>query len=197
MRREIRHVARQGYRDFEGIPTRPTDRPRQLIHPFSRRPETSSRLTSLRRTFSSMAPLVPNNRSDWSQAASASCLDPPKRGMPNSCCGAEGRKECPLPSSFLTITFLPAPPRSSFPFPCLEELGSKRASEEGKGKEGRSVGRSVGRHRRPLFSSEVGRAEEIKKCYRVAVAVVLDGVGPERAFPNRRLCEGGIGLITD
>ena len=111
LRREIRHVARQGYRDFEGIPTRPTDRaterPRQLIHPFSRRPETSSRLTSLRRTFSSMAPLVPNNRSDWSQAASASCLDPPKRGMPNSCCGAEGRKECPLPSSLFLPPFPP------------------------------------------------------------------------------------------
>ena len=98
----------------------------------------------------------------------------------------------PLPS-FLPITFLPAPPRSSFPFPCLEELGSKQASERGRERKGRSVGR----HRRPLFSSEVGRAEEIKKCYRVAVAVVLDGVGPERAFPNRRLCEGGIGLITD
>ena len=157
LRREIRHVARQGYRDFEGIPTRPTDRPRQLIHPFSRRPETSSRLTSLRRTFSSMAPLVPNNRSDWSQAASA-CLDPPKRGMPNSCCGAEGRKECPLPSSLFLPSFLPSH-LSSCPSSLLFSVSvfggtgkqaSERATKEGKG-------RSVGRHRRPLFSSEVGQ----------------------------------------
>ena len=197
MRREIRHVARQGYRDFEGIPTRPTDR---ATDPDSSSIRSRAAPRRHRGSLHSAEPFLAWRR--WCRTIGQ--IGRRQRAPPAS---IRRRGECltrvavrrregksalfPLPS-FLPSHLSSCPSSLLFSVSVFGGTG-KQASEQGRERKGRSVGR----HRRPLFSSEVGRAEEIKKCYRVAVAVVLDGVGPERAFPNRRLCEGGIGLITD
>ena len=151
--REIRHVARrQGYQDFEGIPTRASDRPRQLIR-------SRASLRRHRGSLHSVEPFLPWRR--WCrtigqigrrQRAPAS-LDPPKRRECLTRVAVRGGKER-VPSSLFLPSFPP------FFLPLLAPLFRFRvwrnweASERArKGKE-----RKVGRHRRPLFSSEVGRS---------------------------------------
>ena len=135
----------------------PRERPTPTAHPSSRLPETSSRLTSLRRTFSTVAPLVPNNRSDWSQPASA-CLDPPKR---RECLtrvavrgGREGKSALfPLPS-FLPSHLSSCPSSLLFSVSVFGGTGRQALASERarKGKE-----RKVGRHRRSSRPRSVGQ----------------------------------------